>query len=86
VDIEEAETVVCDPVEVVDEYGWSDWISPVMTGYLMQCCDCGLIHEMDFRVVKYIGERGENGIQENVDVDDKDIQTLLRARRRDDLK
>lgn len=25
--------------------GWSEWIHP-LPGYLMQCCDCKLIHEM----------------------------------------
>ena len=26
------------------------WIRPARRGYLMQCCDCGLVHRMDFRV------------------------------------
>ena len=26
---------------------WSDWVYPVK-GYLMKCCDCGLVHELDF--------------------------------------
>lgn len=26
------------------------WEQPVMEGYLMKCCDCGLIHEIDFRI------------------------------------
>ena len=26
------------------------WQQPVMEGYLMKCCDCGLVHEMDFRI------------------------------------
>ena len=29
-----------------------EWIQPVMKGYLMACCDCGLVHRMDFRIVK----------------------------------
>lgn len=29
--------------------GWSEWVEPVMNGYLMQCCDCGLVHEMQFK-------------------------------------
>lgn len=33
-----------------DEDGWSDWIHP-LPGYLMQCCDCDLIHEMEFAIV-----------------------------------
>jgi hypothetical protein len=28
----------------------SKWIRPVMEGYLMECCRCGLVHKMDFRV------------------------------------
>lgn len=27
-----------------------EWIQPVEEGYKMQCCDCGLVHRMDFRV------------------------------------
>ena len=28
------------------------WIQPVRKGYKLSCCDCGLVHEMDFRVHK----------------------------------
>jgi hypothetical protein len=31
--------------------GWSRWLQPVRRGYLMACCDCGLVHRLDFRVV-----------------------------------
>lgn len=31
--------------------GFSRWIRPRMNKYLMQCCDCGLVHELQFRVV-----------------------------------
>ena len=34
--------------------GWSRWVQPVKRGYLMSCCDCGLVHRMDFRIA---GER-----------------------------
>jgi hypothetical protein len=27
-----------------------EWVAPIMRGYKMQCCQCGLIHLMDFRV------------------------------------
>lgn len=30
--------------------GWSRWVYPVMKGYKMTCCDCGLVHDVDFRV------------------------------------
>ena len=28
------------------------WIQPVRKRYLMMCCDCGLVHELDFRIDK----------------------------------
>lgn len=36
----------------VNKDGWSRWQTPIMKGYKMQCCDCGLIHEMEFEVIK----------------------------------
>lgn len=32
--------------------GWTEWIQPVRKGYKMGCCDCGLVHLLDFRLVK----------------------------------
>jgi hypothetical protein len=29
-----------------------EWIQPVMKGFKIKCCDCGLIHKLDFRIVK----------------------------------
>lgn len=29
-----------------------EWVQPVRGGYLMECCDCGLVHRLDFRVLK----------------------------------
>ena len=29
------------------------WVRPVRRGYKMACCDCGLVHRLDFRVVPY---------------------------------
>jgi len=26
------------------------WQQPIMKGYLMKCCDCGLVHSVDFRI------------------------------------
>lgn len=28
-----------------------EWEQPIRKGYLLQCCGCGLIHSMDFRIV-----------------------------------
>lgn len=33
-----------------NEDGWSDWQYPVMKSYKMACCDCGLVHDMEFEV------------------------------------
>jgi len=27
-------------------------VTPRMRGYLMECCDCGLVHRIDFRVLR----------------------------------
>jgi hypothetical protein len=27
-----------------------EWIRPVMNGYKMACCDCGLVHTIDFKI------------------------------------
>ncbi len=37
------------------------WVRPIRNGYLMQCCDCGLVHKIDFKVVRNIGERHRLG-------------------------
>jgi hypothetical protein len=26
------------------------WVRPVMDGYIHECCECGAMHRMDFRV------------------------------------
>lgn len=26
------------------------WEQPIMRGYKLVCCDCGLVHRMDFRI------------------------------------
>lgn len=28
-----------------------EWVRPTRRGYKLACCDCGLVHKMDFRVV-----------------------------------
>lgn len=34
-----------------------EWVQPVRKGYGLACCDCGLVHKIDFRLVKYAGGR-----------------------------
>jgi hypothetical protein len=67
------EAVECEPMHP-DEEGWSEWIHP-LPGYLMQCCDCGLTHEMEFA----IGARADDGPLNEGESDAAVI--LFRARR-----
>lgn len=30
-----------------------EWVQPVRKGYRLACCDCGLVHTMDFRVLDW---------------------------------
>jgi hypothetical protein len=30
-----------------------EWVQPSRKGYLMKCCDCGLIHKLQFRLITY---------------------------------
>lgn len=30
-----------------------EWVRPVMKNYLMKCCDCGLVHRLDFKVIRW---------------------------------
>jgi hypothetical protein len=39
-----------------NEDGWSDWFYPQMDKYEMACCDCCLVHDIEFQIV----ERTEN--------------------------
>lgn len=32
--------------------GWSRWVTPVMRRYRLVCCDCSLVHEMEFDALK----------------------------------
>lgn len=35
-----------------------EWVQPKRVGYLMKCCDCGLIHRINWRIIKYGKPRG----------------------------
>ena len=30
---------------------WTRWVQPRPEKYLIKCCDCGLVHELQFRIV-----------------------------------
>lgn len=29
-----------------------DWVTPNMRGWKLQCCDCSLVHTLQFRVIR----------------------------------
>jgi hypothetical protein len=62
--------------EVESPEDWSEWVCPNPDEYFMKCCDCGLVHEVQYRVARY----GEGDYCELVD--DKDVQAQFRMRRR----
>lgn len=51
--------------------GWTAWIQPIKRGYRVKCCDCGLVHEIAFRIagldkprVQYRARRARRTIKE----------------------
>ena len=60
--------------------GWSRWVHPTMTGYLLACCDCGLIHEMQFKAGARGPERA-NGTYRWADLPRPKYGVKFRARR-----
>lgn len=32
--------------------GWSRWVTPNPKSYRTSCCDCGLVHDLQFRMRK----------------------------------
>ena len=59
-------------------YDWSEWVCPDPQGYLMKCCDCGLVHEAEFGVVRYKSETEREDCEL---VDDQNLQAVFRMRR-----
>lgn len=36
-----------------DKVQSGEWVQPRRRGYRMMCCDCGLVHILNFRVVRH---------------------------------
>jgi len=65
-----------------NEGGWTNWVCPKPDSYLMKCCDCGLVHEMQTRVAKYALRPSEDFVVSS----DPDLQTQFRVRRHEVLE
>ena len=64
----------------VSTRGFSRWVQPVMKNYKLGCCDCGLVHEMEFKVFKVI-KRKANGYVNLESVPASAFLVQFRARR-----
>ena len=63
--------------------GYSEWVYPKPDEtYLMKCCGCGLIHEIEFGA--FVERDKKRGIFTAVPLP-KEIRTMFRARRFSDL-
>lgn len=49
--------------KAVGPRGFSRWVQPQMAKYFLSCCDCGLVHEMQFRLSPGAMVKGNNGGQ-----------------------
>ena len=63
---------------VEQPYDWSEWVCPDPKSYLMKCCDCGLVHEAQFGVVRY---KSETEREDCEPVEDPNLQAVFRMRR-----
>ncbi len=65
-----------------DEGEWSNWISPQMNQpYRMGCCDCGLVHDVSFRVKK-LTKRVGKGLWQGKPVSGMKVQFRARKNNR----
>ena len=70
----------CTPIPAVTEDGWTAWHAPVMTGYKMGCCDCGLVHEVEFQALKIINKEPD-GTWTADELDQVEYRVQMRMRR-----
>ena len=73
------EQIECTPMPPVDDDGWCEWSYPKHKGYLMQCCDCGLVHEVEFHVLGNLEPQDDGS--SNGEVMESGYQVGLRMRR-----
>jgi hypothetical protein len=60
--------------------GWSEWITPKMAGYHMGCCDCKLVHLIEFKVMQVTGTDAD-GDPEGYPADPAVFKVQMRVRR-----
>lgn len=63
---------------------FTDWIRPVMTGYHMSCCDCGLVHTINFQAIQIVA-RLNGAWYRYKTLNKKDYQVEMKIRRNEKL-
>lgn len=61
------------------EDGWSKWIQPNMEEYRMMCCECGLVHDLQFRAAVIEEDFGKYATFKHLD--HSEYLVVFRARR-----
>lgn len=57
-----------------------EWVQPVKRGYKLACCDCGLVHTLNFRIVKYAGGKRAK-VQFQAFLDERETKALRKKER-----
>lgn len=68
------------PLLIPNEDGWSDWYNPRMSGYKMACCDCNLVHVMEFKVMRVV-TRNADGSSKGEEMPQDKFSVRMRVRR-----
>jgi hypothetical protein len=63
----------------VGDDGWCEWIYPHMDDYRLACCDCGLVHQMEMKIVRV--EYRPDGTMLAKDLRSSSLSVKFRARR-----
>lgn len=58
--------------------GWSEWVNPKLDSFLFKCCDCELIHQLQFGV--FLKRNEKRGAYEIFNLPDN-FGVKFRARR-----
>lgn len=70
------------PDPKVNKNGWTEWQHPIMKNYGECCCDCGLVHNFDFRAVRIL-KRYSDGRKDVETLPIRKYEVEFRVRRND---
>ncbi len=62
--------------------GWTEWVYPTPKKYQLGCCDCGLVHTIQFEVAKVVKRLGKGYTRyDTKPAPDKKFRVRFRAKR-----